>query len=110
MSSSSKQEAKAAAGPDFQHIQAVTKCNWCRNEMIMSQPITDANFIATGKKAGGSDLYALYCSDCLAKEDRVKQPKTGINKQTLAEFNLADLPTEPQQQQQQQPAQQSENP
>ena len=88
--------------PDFQHIQAVTKCNWCRNEMVMSEPITDANFIATGKKAGGSDLYALYCSDCLAKEDRVKQPKTGINKQTLAEFNLADLP-EPSQPQTQQP-------
>ena len=85
---SSTQEA-----PDYQHIQAVTKCNWCRNEMIMSEPITDANFVATGKKAGGGDLYALYCSDCLAKEDRVKQPKTGINKQTLAEFNLAELPS-----------------
>ena len=79
--------------PDYQHIQSVTKCNWCRNEMIMSEPITDANFVATGKKAGGGDLYALYCSDCLAKEDRVKQPKSGINKQTLAEFNLAELPS-----------------
>jgi hypothetical protein len=96
-SSSEEQQPQGTGGaPDFQHIQAVTKCNWCRNDMIMSEPISDANFIATGRKAGGADLYALYCSDCLAKEDRVKQPKTGLNKQTLAEFNLADLPQEQQ--------------
>jgi hypothetical protein len=62
--------------------------------MIMSEPISDANFIDTGKVfvSNGEKAYALYCSDCLAYGDvRTKDPKSALDKQTLEEFSLDRL-------------------
>lgn len=72
---------------DYEAIQQKTKCNWCRNLMVMSEPISQANFVDTGKK-----YPALYCSGCLSKPERVKQPKLCINPDTLDELVLEDLP------------------
>jgi hypothetical protein len=72
---------------NYELIQQQAYCNWCRNPMIMSEPVTQANFVETGKK-----YPALYCSSCLAIEFRVKQPKTAINPDTLDEMNIEDLP------------------
>jgi hypothetical protein len=75
---------------DFEVMQQKTRCNWCRNLMIMSEPITDANFILVEGKVlnTGENAYALYCSDCLGKQDRVKHPKAAIDKDTLQEFEI----------------------
>ena len=77
----------------FEVIQQKTNCNWCRNLMIMSEPITDANFIQVKGKVmnNGQPAYALYCSSCLALEERVRDPKSAIDKETLQEFNLEGL-------------------
>lgn len=75
-------------------IQQKTKCNWCRRLMVMSEPISDANFIDTGLVfvSNGEKGYALYCSDCLAYGDvRTKDPKSALNKETLEEFSLDRL-------------------
>jgi hypothetical protein len=78
---------------NYELIQQQGRCNWCRNPMVMSEPLTQANFVETGKK-----YPALYCSSCLAIEFRVKQPKTCINPDTLDEINIEDLPDADQQQ------------
>jgi serine protease inhibitor len=57
--------------------------------MVMSEPLSEKNFVDTGKK-----YPALYCSNCLADEFRVKQPKTAINPDTLDEYNIAEMPDE----------------
>jgi hypothetical protein len=74
---------------NYELIQQQARCNWCRNVMVMSEPVTQANFVDTGKK-----YPALYCSSCLAIEFRVKQPKTCINPDTLDEINIEDLPAD----------------
>jgi hypothetical protein len=80
---------------DLNKIQQQTYCNWCRNSMTMSEPITEANFVDVGKKWHDSDTEnakALYCSDCLKDPARVRQPKSVIDRVTLAEINVSDLP------------------
>jgi hypothetical protein len=72
---------------NYELVQQQAYCNWCRNVMVMSEPITEANFIDTGKK-----YPALYCSSCLANDFRKSQPKTCINPDTLDEINIEDLP------------------
>ena len=61
--------------------------------MLISEPITDANFIEIKGKVmnDGQPAYALYCSSCLAIEQRVKDPKAAIDKETLQEFTLDGL-------------------
>mgnify|MGYP003440769803 CR=1 FL=1 len=77
----------------FELIQQKTKCNYCRNLMIMSEPISDANFIEVKGKVmnNGDQAYALYCSGCLAFEERTKDPRMAIDKETLQEFNVESL-------------------
>lgn len=55
--------------------------------MVMSEPLSEANLVDTGKK-----YPALYCSACLAVPERVKQPKGCINLDTYDEYNIEDLP------------------
>ena len=82
---------------DFELVQQQTKCNYCRNPMIMSEPISDANFIEIKGKYlnNGEKATALYCSGCLAVEQRTQQPNLAINKETLEEFNIEQLYDEP---------------
>lgn len=72
---------------NYELIQQQAHCNWCRNLMVMSEPISEANFVDTGKK-----YPALYCSNCLRVEFRVKQPKSCINPDTLDEYSIESLP------------------
>jgi hypothetical protein len=72
---------------NYELIQQQARCNWCRNPMVMSEPLSEKNFVDTGKK-----YPALYCSNCLADEFRVKQPKVAINPDTLDEYNIAEMP------------------
>ena len=72
---------------NFDLIREQAYCNWCRNPMVMSEELTQANFVDTGKK-----YPALYCSRCLNDDFRKSQPKTAINPDTLDEMNLEDLP------------------
>lgn len=73
---------------DYAEIQNKTKCGWCRNPMVMSEPVTDANFVQTDYTWHNRPLYALYCSSCLENEVRVKDPKVGIDKETLEEIDV----------------------
>jgi len=57
--------------------------------MVMSEELTEANFVDTGKK-----YPALYCSSCLAVEFRKSQPKTAINPDTLDEILIEELPAD----------------
>lgn len=79
---------------DYTDIQEKARCNWCLNPMTMSESITEANFVPVkGKRANdGKQAVALYCSSCLANEQRVSQPKAAIDKNTLQEINVQDLP------------------
>jgi hypothetical protein len=88
---------------NFDLIREQAFCNWCRNPMVMSEEITEANFVDTGKK-----YPALYCSSCLAIEFRKSQPKTAINPDTLDEIILEDLPDAKEQKAQPQEEQASE--
>ena len=80
---------------ELEQIQQQAKCNWCRNPMVISDIITESNFIDVGKKWHDNDTtnaQALYCSECLADEFRVRQPKSVIDRVTLDEANVSDLP------------------
>jgi|SRR5215510_931983 len=79
----------------YEEIQQQAFCNWCRNPMVMSEAITEANFVDVGKKWHPDDTKnatALYCSECLANDFRKQQPKAAINRTNLSELNVADLP------------------
>ena len=80
---------------NFEDLQQKTRCNWCLMDMIQSEPMSQANLVDVGKK-----YPALYCSRCLAMEERVKHPKSVINLQTLDSHNVEDLPDVQKQQKQ----------
>lgn len=69
-------------------------CNWCRNVLDTSETMTESNFINTGKSfpSDSTTAYALYCNDCLASAFRTSEPKTAINRTTLEEIDLDELP------------------
>lgn len=76
---------------DYSLLQQKTRCNWCRNPMVMSEPVTDANLVDCGYIWNGTPVKSLYCSECLAKEERVKQPKLAMNLDTLEEVDIRIL-------------------
>jgi hypothetical protein len=77
----------------LQEIQEKGFCNYCRNSLNTNQKLTESNFVdVPGKKWGdGSTAVAVYCNECLGNEQRVKQPKSAINRNTLAEVNIESL-------------------
>lgn len=78
---------------DLEQIQQQCRCNWCLNALAnTSGEITDANLIDTGRKfPDGKPAYALYCNECLADQNRVKQPKSVLST-ALKEINIESLP------------------
>lgn len=53
---------------------------------------TESNFIDTGKTFDGTTkATAPYCTDCLADSFRVSQPKSALNKVTLARVDVSGL-------------------
>lgn len=78
---------------NYEEIQQKARCNWCREWLIMSEPISEANLVETGKK-----WPALYCSRCLAIEFRKNSPKMGFNPVTYDEYYIEDLPDKEQEQ------------
>jgi hypothetical protein len=88
---------------NYEEIQKKGRCNWCREWLIMSEPVTQANLVDVGKKHP-----ALFCSKCLADDFRRGQPKMCFNVITFDEYYIEDLPDKegaaaPQQQTQETP-------
>ena len=78
----------------LQEIQEKGFCNWCRNPLAAyTEKLTESNFIdVPGKKWGdGSIAQAVYCNECLPSEERKRQPKSAVNRNTLAEVNIESL-------------------
>lgn len=79
----------------LKEIQARAFCNWCRRPLVdEKENIGESNFVDTGKifPSTQKKAYAVYCSDCKNDQFRVKQPKSALNRDTLDETNLEDLP------------------
>lgn len=79
----------------IEEIQLTALCNWCRNALVMSSPFSDANFIDAGIKWRSSDsdnAEAVYCTDCLADPYRVSNPKFVIDRATLGQGDVTQLP------------------
>lgn len=75
-------------------IQEKGFCNWCRNPLnAYTEKLTETNFIdVPGKKWGdGTKAQAVYCNECLPSEERKRQPKSSINRNTGAEVNIESL-------------------
>lgn len=72
---------------NYEEIQQKARCNWCRQDLIYSEPISEANFIDVGKK-----YPALFCSRCLNDDFRKGQPKMVINLTTYDEYYIEDIP------------------
>ena len=74
-------------------MQEKARCNWCLNPLAMSgEDFGESNFVDTGKKyPDGSPAFAVYCTDCLNDESRVKQPRSAIRKDTLDTISVESL-------------------
>jgi hypothetical protein len=95
-------QAEAQAGPEQQlqgtpmpidQVQKMAFCNWCRNPLDLSgTDFSESNFVDTDKQWHGQTAQAVYCNDCLKDDFRKSQPKSVINRVTLDETNIENLP------------------
>jgi hypothetical protein len=90
---SPEQQQQQAPLTAAQIQEAGALCNWCRNPLIMSgSNFDESNFIDTGKQWHGSAAVAAYCDDCSNDSFRTSQPKAVIDRITLQEENVSNLP------------------
>lgn len=100
--SQTESQPQPNAGPETQlqgqptpidQIQKVGNCNWCRNPLDLSgTDFSESNFVDTGKQWHGQPAQAVYCNDCLNDDFRKSQPKSVLDRVTLDETNIENLP------------------
>jgi hypothetical protein len=79
----------------IEQIQLQAFCNWCRNPLVMSDSFAEANFVDIGRKWHDEDsdnAQAVYCQMCIGDTFRTSQPKSVIDRTTLEECDVSQLP------------------
>lgn len=79
----------------LEEIQLRALCNWCRNPLVMSEQFDESNFKDIGRKWHEDDsanAQAVYCGTCINDEFRTGQPKSVIDRTTLDECDVDQLP------------------
>ena len=79
----------------LEQIQLSALCNWCRNPLVMSDNFDETNFVDIGRpwhQGDTSNAQAVFCETCINDTFRTGQPKAIIDRVTLDEIDVAELP------------------
>ena len=91
----SQQSTTTGQPLSLDEIQQRGLCNWCRNQLVITDNFSESNFVDIGRTwhEGDTDnAQAVYCGDCLNDQYKKDNPKAVVDRTNLSTCNIEELP------------------